>query len=487
MTLGRYRWGRRARLTAGACIAIGMRESRKPDSILDIAYLIDETPSSVTRAFKKVAVLLHLEVPSSDATVHLPNLRTHLHSLLHPITSSSPMPSALVKQISALPLNLVMCTAASICDLLSRHTARFDRAATPPIACAVLILSLEAEVRNSITSLTEFARLLAARFAVGEGTVLRRYNEICDLIEEWIREVPWLDQFESKGKGKNKMSKRVIVARGIKDVVQFQEEIWKKKVEAQGKIQVVLDVQEEDLSDDDTASTTTGSSGSASKRGSEAPDDGHLEPARKRRKTKLRDMDEASSFLLRPLNSSLPAVADPSGLPPSSLVACEPRSLTTIAPASRATTPPPLPLLSYLLTASPSTISLNRKPSRLQLLISERARGVDDIADSELFAEGELESLMRSDAEVEALRVALEWPKEDTVPFSVDKVRDTTGSDKAFSLNTAHADSPDDCIHDHEAAGISDTAGLEIEAWRPLSPSGGGNDGLDRYESDEEY
>lgn len=37
MRRGHYRWGRRAKLTAGAALAIALRESHKSDSIRDIA------------------------------------------------------------------------------------------------------------------------------------------------------------------------------------------------------------------------------------------------------------------------------------------------------------------------------------------------------------------------------------------------------------------------------------------------------------------
>ncbi len=40
MRVGQYRWGRRAKLTAGAALAIALRESRKSDSIHDIAVSV---------------------------------------------------------------------------------------------------------------------------------------------------------------------------------------------------------------------------------------------------------------------------------------------------------------------------------------------------------------------------------------------------------------------------------------------------------------
>ena len=40
MRAGRFRWGRKAKLTAGASLAIALRESHKSDSIRDIAVSI---------------------------------------------------------------------------------------------------------------------------------------------------------------------------------------------------------------------------------------------------------------------------------------------------------------------------------------------------------------------------------------------------------------------------------------------------------------
>ena len=60
----------------------------------------------------------------------------------------------------------------------------------------------------------------AHRFTLGPGVVSSRYNILYDLIEEWIRRVPWLGQIVYKGKGtsaRSKVSTRSTVARGIKD------------------------------------------------------------------------------------------------------------------------------------------------------------------------------------------------------------------------------------------------------------------------------
>jgi transcription factor IIIB subunit 2 len=40
MSTGNPRWGRKAKLTAGACVAIALRESHKSDSLRDISVSI---------------------------------------------------------------------------------------------------------------------------------------------------------------------------------------------------------------------------------------------------------------------------------------------------------------------------------------------------------------------------------------------------------------------------------------------------------------
>lgn len=494
MALGHYRWGRRARLTAGASIAIGLRESHKPDAILDISYLIDESPNSLSRAFTKVTSLLRLDIPSSDTTVHLPGLQSHLHTLIHPTQPPSILPSALLEQISTLPFPSVMRTAASLCTLVARLTSDFDHLTSYPTACAVLILSLEAEVRTSLYNLTEIARLLAGRFGLAQGTVLKRYKVLYDLIEEWVREVPWLDQFHLKSKGRSKVAKRIIVARGIKDVVQFQEEIRRQKMEAQGRVHVELELEEGDeRSDNDTLSTTTRSSSSAPQSESQRSPRAMSGPARKRRKLKHRDLDEAFNFLLNPLCSSLPAMPNPSGPPPSTPAASNPGPSLPVASTPRSTTPLSLPLMSYLLTAAPSTVSLNHQPTRLQLLVAERAGEVEDINDDELFVEGELEGFLRSEAEVKDLEKTFNWYNEGTVATGPDPEKVTTDKDKgskgASKVNRVHMDVFAKVLQgdldDDQVLDVADTIDFEIEAWRPLSPAGGGYNGIDQY--DEEY
>ncbi|KAI0373328.1 hypothetical protein BV20DRAFT_805741 [Pilatotrama ljubarskyi] len=402
MRRGQYRWGRRAKLTAGAALAIALRESHKSDSIRDIAYLLDEPPVALSRAFSAVVELLGLKLSTADPTVHLPALQAYLVSLVdgaHPGAHADAIPAQLKKTLPPLMPRLptVMCTANSLSTLLER-THALAHLPTPPTACALLLLALEAESGSSLPHAGALAQTLGARFGAGKGVVMQRYKQIYDLVEEWIRDVPWLDAHERKrargraGEGRSKVAKRVVVARGLKDVVQFQEEIWRKRVDGAGRPALDLDIDEKD--EDASADDWNGSQSSS--RGSEAPSGtaSHASGAQKSKKTKTRhprSIVDASHFLLNPLSSS--------PLPSSS------RS----DPAS-ATGPPDL--LTHLLTADASSLShaFRAAPSRLQLLAAERG-GADEehIADEELFGADELEDMMRTPEEAEAVRIAMGW------------------------------------------------------------------------------
>lgn len=485
MTQGRYRWGRKAKLTAGASISISLRELRKADSLLDIASIIDESANSLARAFTRVVTLLQLDLPSADPAAYLSTLQSHLNSLINSSAQPSPLPLDLHTQLKGLSLLAVIQTATLLCTLLTSLTSFTAYMSAPATSCAILIISLEAEIRTSLSCVGELAQLLAARFGLTKGVVMSRYKIVCDLLEEWIREVPWLEQFETKRKekGRSKLAKRVIVARGIKDVVQFQEEIWRKKVEMQGKLDVELEEEEfDDKSDDGSLSNTTGSSSSRVNMPSRESCSS-LTHSRKRRKIQHQGLEEASKFLLDPLNSALPEV--------------EPSRQASIIPETfvspRSLTPPPLPLTSYLLTASPTSISLHHRPTRLQLLVAQRSGGADDVDDEELFSDGELESILRSDNEIENLRVALGWEEGaellDDYIDSRPKETGLEGTLKKPSKSRVNMDAlarvlqSDSIKENDEFCDFVNADSLEVvEDWRPPSPDA--YDGMDRYDEE---
>ncbi|KAM5542568.1 hypothetical protein V8D89_003529 [Ganoderma adspersum] len=409
MRLGKYRWGRKARLTAGAALAIALRESRKSDYLRDIAYLLDEPHIALSRAFSKVVALLQLGLSTTDPAVHLPTLQSHLASLLNGSGNGAgtALPPQLVKVLFPLLPRLpsITDTASSLAGLLARTNA-FAHLPTPPTACALLMLALEAELSTSLPNAGAFAAALGARLSAAKATVMLRYKEIYDLVEEWIREVPWLDAHERKpakrgreGKGRSKVAKRIVVARGLKDVVRFQEEIWRKRVAHDGRPLVQLDADESDKGTTGSGdqwwdSSAAGSSSGSSSRSVLGED--RMPPRKKARTRYAKTVVDASQFLLNPLSAAAPSPSSSSPAPTSSMGSPD--------------------LLTHLLTADASSLphAFVHAPSRLQLLSSARG-GTEEhhIADDELFAEDELEGLMRSPEEMEAVRTAMGWDLDD--------------------------------------------------------------------------
>jgi transcription factor IIIB subunit 2 len=216
---------------------------------------------------------------------------------------------------------------------------------------------------------------------------------------------------------RSKVTTRGAVAKGLNDVVQFQEEIWKKALCGMEKISLDLDLIDEcdgskddrltpapSLADDDrddesdfgsVTSTSTSASvmtttSSVTKRKSlvssrEASVELTSRPIKKRKTRHNRSVESASHFLLNPSNSPI-----------------NPSKSTDDSQ-----------LLSHLLSSDTSSLSHTfvHPPTRLQLLRATRPGGSDAIVDEELFEEGELEAMFRTEEEVKVLVRLVDWDK----------------------------------------------------------------------------
>lgn len=518
MARGNYRWGRKAKLTAGASIAIALREAHKSDSLRDIAFFLDESPVSLARTFQSVVSLLDFSLGSTDPAVHLPILHTHLQSAIHPETLSpsttSKLPKSLVSVLTQLSLQAAVRTATSLSQIISHHSPRLDLTSlpTPPTACALLMLGLEAEARAPLPHLKELTRTLATRFALAPGVVSSRYKILYDLIEEWIRHVPWLDQFVYKGKGRgtsarSKVPKRGIVAKGIKDVIQFHQEIWLSRMQSQQKVNLDLELDPGDFANDDDEAQGDDESVSAPTIASSSRnvvESVIAAPTGKRRK-----IDKKGNALEADYRRLLDSLSS-GGL-------------------DAATFNANVSLLSHLLTCSPEELSRagGTPPTRLQLLVASRGGSTaDHIADEELFADGELEGLLRNEREREALSplFQLNWSEEiakeeaavgHRKPVTTETQRGTKRIDlDALARLLGGRDNSDNTHEDddavfpdpendetyqwgwddytlHSSEHQSATEGAELVSdWRPASPDDGdkfgGFDNIveDRYEEE---
>ncbi|KAJ3542414.1 hypothetical protein NMY22_g3518 [Coprinellus aureogranulatus] len=386
--IGYFRWGSRARTVAGACLSLALREASRPDSIHDIAILLRCSPHLLSRTFISLASALKITTLTVDPSVYIATLQSYLTTILQEDDQvvSKELPASLRKSIGQLSFVSVSNTAQSLGRVLSRNctsdttTSKSSAAST---ACALFMLSLESESRDTLEGLGDLAKCLAARCHIGKGVVMSQYKVIQDQVADLIEKVPWLEGYRQK-KGRAKVSKRLVVARGLKDVIRFNEEIFQNTLLPEIHLELSSD-EKGDYDDQVEGKKSTQPGG----------DDDR--PTKKRKIH--HSLNEASSFLLNPFSRSLASTK------------AKDKRTSTQAKSSLSK----LPLTSYVLSTSSLTSVVSRRPpTRLQLLATSRGgSGEDAIRDDELFAEGELEGMLRSSGEVELMRRILQFDDED--------------------------------------------------------------------------
>ncbi|KAK7689143.1 hypothetical protein QCA50_007834 [Cerrena zonata] len=482
MFKGNYNWGRRAKLIGGASIAIALREANKSEALRDIAFLISEEYIPLSQAFTDILELLHLKIASASPSMHITTLQTHCQTILKEPTT---FPNDLDVKLKAVSPHLrsISQVATSLSTMLSRLSI-LQNLPTPPTACAIFMLAIEAEITSPLPHAGAFAQNLGARMGVSQKVVMERYKIIYDAVEALIHEVPWLECHEKRS-GRSKVAKRAVVARGLKDVVQFQEQIWRQQMERLSKNTLNLEVDEN--SDEGelhiSSDTSIDARNLPALAASEDPHRSRSDVS-KPRTLYQRAIGIASQFLLDP--TSQPSVHS-----------------RTRRPNIDDDT------LSHLLTVDIPSLShvYHTAPTRLQALTFSRG-GEDTIDDDELFEEGELEGFIRSGEEIEILRNALglDEAKESIVDQSLPAAG--ASRKRKLSYDGDSADAPptrkqridmnalarildpdvnlsDDIEANEEGSSNEDAlvAGDEVVGeWRPLSPGHSGFD-YDRYDS----
>ncbi|PFH52416.1 hypothetical protein AMATHDRAFT_74208 [Amanita thiersii Skay4041] len=360
MTVGYLRWGRQARLAAGVSISLALREANLPHSLHDIASRLQEPFPTLSHTFLSIASLLHIKLKPSDPSIYISTLHSYLVTALPDPLQSSSLPPSLINLLSPLNFRSVSSTAHSLCTTFNRTlgTPLPPQLTPAPTACALFILSIEAEAGDPLPHLAQIASFLGARCHIGQGLVMSRYKLLQDQIASWIEQVPWLNKYTRKN-GRSKVSKRTVVALGLKDALAYREKL------CQGIIRPHV------------------SPGNGVIVGSQTQERGScpsLDPIRldirPRKKQKQRhdaQLQVAAEFL-----------RDPTG-PSSSLLPL--RTLQQLA--------------SSILTKASDTSAASKAPlTRLQLLARERqGSGPTEITDEELFEEGELEAMFRTEEE----------------------------------------------------------------------------------------
>lgn len=209
-----------------------------------------------------------------------------------------------------------------------------------------------------------------------------------------------------------------MAAKGLKDVIQFQDEIWRKKFTEKDRVAVDLELDENeensvdsDVDDvDPQMSQTNVVSGTnkwveVSRDVSPISDVPPCRPCKKQKTKHTRTVETASQFLLNPVaHAFFPKESSDTGL------------------------------LTHLLTSDLSTLphAFAHEPTRLQMLAVARAGGEQSISDEELFEEGELESLIRDEEETRIYSEMFNW---DGLEEEQERKRNSRREQKARAQN----------------------------------------------------
>lgn len=369
------------------------------------------------------------------------------------VSTDSPLPTALTKVLRLLPPTPVFHLASSLSSLLN-HLDGFSSTgpSAGPTACAIFIFALEGQMGSSLPSYIKLAQELGVKAGTRKNLVIERYRDISKILEHWMVDVPWFsgaDHPDNKlGTKRRKISRRDVIASGIRDIIQFREDILKaqKSRESEEPLTVALEVAEES---DDSESNLVGLSRAGRKR--------------KRFEGSTSSQSSRSVRLIRscPAKSSVSLVdlASLSLLSPS-----HPFSPDLLSPETPEGSCQTDSLQNRILTSSNFPSDLER--TRLQQLVTSRG-GESDIGDDELFDQDELESFLRSDDEVKKLRSIFGW--DESNPSVDDHKQGSPSSSQAINWDLADltvwegfgSNKDVDCQSEEQILG----------EWREASPS----------------
>ncbi|KAJ7582857.1 hypothetical protein C8J56DRAFT_865148 [Mycena floridula] len=397
MSTGRFRWGRKAQLVAGASVSIALRQAKRPDSIRQIAHLLGETDwVPLHRVVLAVSTALNLSFQVNKPLSYLTTLQAHLSEFLASgdttILSSSTL--ALIRPLS---MNAVLATGTSLLECLHEISPSTLTLTPGPTACAILMYALEAEARATLPKIPEIAQLFSQKINAGKGAVAKRYQGFQEDFRKSMAELPWLSKYEVVG-GRSAVSKRLVIARGLKDLIQWKGEVWKNMA------QLDLPKVDDESSDDGTEDMVYTEVSTVAPAPAPAPSHDSIPLPSKNQKKKIvrRDISDAARFLLDPLNAPLPRTES---------------KTENDSPDSTSA------LTTYILTGpTDSVLGSKVLPTRLQLLSASRG-GTDEklIPDEELFEEGEFEGMCRNDEEQESFLRLFEQASPPKNPSKVNK------------------------------------------------------------------
>ncbi|KAF9519803.1 hypothetical protein BS47DRAFT_1481712 [Hydnum rufescens UP504] len=469
MKAGQFRWGKTSKLVEGAAVAVALRENDRSETLIDIAVRLSVSLTSLARMFGKIKTLLSLNLPPNDAVLLLPNLLKTISTLAEAPSELAP---ALQRYLQTISITDVSRFAASLSALCQRVSLTHQRAASP-VACALVIAAFEGVCGRPMPEYHNLIAKLASQIGFAKTTIMERYREIGRLVHDWKTNLPWVDS--AKNKSARGVAGRESNARWMKDVVTFQQSLWKASLghtdsPAEDSPEVLL---LDDDSDDtffevlkDSDETPTDFDATAINPAKTAPQP--ADEGTRKRVCPARDPDTWMTNAGRP-DAYVRRLKRPEAYH-RKIFQDAAASVLSYAPHSSSSSQSSVPassashVLRSQLLADPSSLYGQRVLSRLAMLAASKG-GEQFVDDDDLFEPGEMDALFRDEEEMEALKDR--WAVEG---MSLEE-EDINGSERDGAQRNdvlGELGSPSDWDAGLEKV-AEDTEEI-VGDWRPLSP-----------------
>ncbi|KAJ3931728.1 MAG: hypothetical protein NXY57DRAFT_895534, partial [Lentinula lateritia] len=222
----KFRWGGQAKAVSGACLAVALRESNKPDRLKEIALLLGQKYSYLQRTLATLLASINLKFPPTTPSHHIPNLLSHLFQELKRLPEETILNLKLYSQLKALSLQAVADLSCAFLETFAM-TSKSNFIQSSPSSCAVsaFVICLEGELGKSLSEIKDLYKCFSQVCHLSAGTLARPYRSMCQEVLKWMEDLNWVEQYKKNTTGRADSSLRNVCARGLKDALREIDQI----------------------------------------------------------------------------------------------------------------------------------------------------------------------------------------------------------------------------------------------------------------------
>ncbi|KAJ4001945.1 hypothetical protein F5050DRAFT_1720712 [Lentinula boryana] len=243
--LANFRWGAQAKAVSGACLAVALRESNKPDRLKEIALLLGQKYVYLQRTLATLLASLNIKLPSTTPSHHIPNLVSHLYQELRQRPEDSMLNLKLYSQLQDISLQAVAELSCAFLETFAMTSkSKFIESSSSSCAVSAFVICLEGELRKSLFEITDIFKCFSQICHLSSDTLARPYRVMRQEVLKWMKDLNWDEQYKKRSNGRADSSLRNVCARSFKDALREIDQTWRVKqrtMPGQHRIQFALD------------------------------------------------------------------------------------------------------------------------------------------------------------------------------------------------------------------------------------------------------